>query len=131
MIPTYRVSQGLWIADAIRPYVGEFDYVLALTLITPATDEGLHHKHLAPVGDPQEVLDRATTWIAPRWQSPWSLLVQSEAAHWAEAAVAATFVHLGATPDEAIEALRSARPEALSDQRLVLLLRARGGRHVR
>ena len=124
---------GLFFGDTLRPFLGEFEYVLTLSEDPPPTDEGLRHRHLLlPLRDDDidPVSNQAIAWLEQHWHPRERLLVQSPNCVFAEFVVAAFFVHLGATPDEAILSLQQARPLALSQQLYQDRLRDREVRRV-
>lgn len=130
VIERYQAASGLWIGDIEKPSKKDFQSVLTIAPRGTPTDEGLRHRHLPIPGRPEDVdefVEDALSWIENRWGRHGTLLVQSPGGLWAELLVAATFVDLGATPDEAILSLRLARPKALPDQQLFdHLLNGRG-----
>ena len=122
-----RAAQDLWFGDDAHPYRGEFHYVLTVSKDAPRTDDGLRHRHLRTPARPEDfhpLLDQAVSWVEPRWWAGNKVLVASPDWVWAEMIVAALFVHLGASTDEAIVSLRLARPEALFQPQLRDLLGA-------
>lgn len=119
MIPWFRVAPNLSLGDSTRPFREEFDYVLTISGTPPRSDDGLRHRHMSvPDGDQEtnDLLTAASSWVGRRWQGDKSVLVQSPGFLWAELVLAAFFIDLGASADEAIVSLRRARPQALSEQ---------------
>lgn len=117
MSPWIRVVQGLFVGPMTRPIEGEFEAVLSIVPTPPRSDDRVHHRWLAPTSA-QVVMDVAVDWVAPRWMAGGAVLIQSFPTVWADLAVGACLVHLGATPDEAITALLRARPVKPSDDQL-------------
>lgn len=131
-VPWTRIVDGLWIGEALRPFRGEFDYVLALTRRPPAQDDRLRVRHLVPPTDEASVpafLMKAVDWCRARWRTKVNLLIQAEELQWADLVVIGLFVEMGATTDEAILSLRQARPSAVADARSLDLIRACEVRH--
>ncbi len=120
MSPWTPIASGLWLGRAQRPFRDEFDSVLVLTTEANVRNGHLRIRHLPPPqhdAELQAFLDAAVAWVVRRWQPDAKVLVQADDPYWSDLVVAATFMHLGASLDEAIVPLRHARPEAFAEQR--------------
>lgn len=132
MTPWTGIAQGLWVGPLIRPFKGEFTYILAITPEPTPSDNGVRLRLLAPPANEDQIpefLDQATGWVLRRWTPDTRLLIQAKPLAWAELVIGALFVQMGATADEAILSLQRVKSDALLDQRHVEQLRGREVRH--
>lgn len=130
MIAPVEVVPNLWIGDLGRPYRGEYDVVLTISLRKPKTDDHLRHRWVelwqegADWPKAEHLAGVCATWVKAHWLEGRDVLVQSAGYAWAEAVAATVLIHLGASPDEAVLTLRRARPESLREPSFLALLRA-------
>jgi hypothetical protein len=109
------------------PHLGEFDAVLSVGADEGIVENGVRHKHLHLHYGPDiasAVLDEAAAWVGVQVSLDRKVLVRSEGGRQRPGlVVAAVVLHMGGFYNDAINSVRRARLDALTDFRYLAILK--------
>lgn len=120
MMREFKVVDGLWVGDmSAIPYRPQYTAVLTVNEDAGRVDDQIKHRHLEMLDcdDPQgPVLGDAVAWARGQWEEGKQVLIRSQLGVNRPAyVVAALFIEMGATCEEALASLRARVPDSLTN----------------